>query len=124
MYKRQVLDMPYAPVDSIAKMIPNELNITIDKELQMNHELRELYQGNEEVHLQCLVDRDIQLIRNHLRDRIDLCIRHIQHLSLIHISKTEFMNRMSHDVRTPINGIMGMLDIIRKNRQDEAKVDD
>lgn len=34
------------------------------------------------------------------------------------------MNRMSHDVRTPINGIMGMLDIIRKNRQDEAKVDD
>ena len=31
------------------------------------------------VHLQCLVDRDIQLIRNHLRDRIDLCIRHIQH---------------------------------------------
>mgnify|MGYP000636428433 CR=1 FL=1 len=39
-------------------------------------------------------------------------------------AKTEFMNRMSHDVRTPINGIMGMLDIIRKNRQDEAKVDD
>ena len=31
------------------------------------------------VHLQCLVDRDIQLIRNHLRNRIDLCIRHIQH---------------------------------------------
>lgn len=29
-------------------------------------------------------------------------------------AKTEFMNRMSHDVRTPINGIMGMLDIIRK----------
>ena len=41
--------MPYAQVDSIAKMIPNELNITIDKALQMNHELRELYQGNEEV---------------------------------------------------------------------------
>ena len=31
------------------------------------------------IHLQCLVDRDIQLIRNHLRNRIDLCIRHIQH---------------------------------------------
>ena len=45
----RVLDMPYAQVDSIAKMIPNELNITIDKALQMNHELRELYQGNEEV---------------------------------------------------------------------------
>lgn len=39
-------------------------------------------------------------------------------------AKTEFMNRMSHDIRTPINGIMGMLEIIRKNRSDEAKVDD
>ena len=39
-------------------------------------------------------------------------------------TKTEFMNRMSHDIRTPINGIMGMLDIIYKNRQDEAKVND
>ncbi len=26
-------------------------------------------------------------------------------------AKTEFMNRMSHDFRTPINGILGMLDI-------------
>ena len=34
------------------------------------------------------------------------------------------MNRMSHDIRTPINGIMGMLDIIYKNRQDEEKVND
>ena len=39
-------------------------------------------------------------------------------------AKTEFMNRMSHDIRTPINGIMGMLEIIRKNRQDEVRVDD
>lgn len=31
-------------------------------------------------------------------------------------AKTEFVNRMSHDIRTPINGIMGMLDIIRKNK--------
>ena len=39
-------------------------------------------------------------------------------------AKTEFMNRMSHDLRTPINGIMGMVDIIRKNRDDREKVDD
>ena len=31
-------------------------------------------------------------------------------------AKTEFMNRMSHDIRTPINGIMGMVDIIRKKQ--------
>ena len=39
-------------------------------------------------------------------------------------AKTEFMNRMSHDIRTPINGIMGMVDIIRKSRDDWEKVDD
>lgn len=39
-------------------------------------------------------------------------------------AKTEFMNRMSHDIRTPINGINGMLDIIRKNRDDKEKMDD
>ena len=39
-------------------------------------------------------------------------------------AKTDFLNRMSHDIRTPINGIMGMLDIIRKNRGDSAKMDE
>ena len=39
-------------------------------------------------------------------------------------AKTEFMNRMSHDIRTPINGIMGMLNIIQKNRDNAEKVDE
>ena len=38
--------------------------------------------------------------------------------------KTRFLATMSHDIRTPINGIMGMVDIIRKNRDDWGKVDD
>ena len=36
-------------------------------------------------------------------------------------AKTEFMNRMSHDFRTPINGILGMLNIIEASEQDPAK---
>ena len=32
----RVMDLPYSFVDSIAKMIPNELNMTIDKALTMN----------------------------------------------------------------------------------------
>lgn len=39
-------------------------------------------------------------------------------------AKTEFMNRMSHDFRTPINGIIGMLDIIRASGDDPEKVHD
>lgn len=38
--------------------------------------------------------------------------------------KTQFLSNMSHDMRTPINGIMGMLQIIRANRDDAARVDD
>lgn len=36
-------------------------------------------------------------------------------------AKTEFVNRMSHDIRTPINGIIGMLEIIRKNKDNEKR---
>ena len=46
----RVMDMPYAFVDSIAKMVPNELNITIDRALSVNPELRKLYEGDEQVH--------------------------------------------------------------------------
>ncbi len=45
----RVMDLPYAYVDSLAKMIPNELNITIDRALQINPELRKLYEGDEQV---------------------------------------------------------------------------
>ncbi len=46
----RVMDMPYAFVDSIAKMIPNELNITIDKALDMNPEFKSLYSTDDRVH--------------------------------------------------------------------------
>lgn len=39
-------------------------------------------------------------------------------------AKTVFLNSMSHDIRTPMNGIIGMLDVIRKHRDDETRVDD
>ena len=45
----RVMDLPYAMVDSIAKMIPTELNITIDKALNQNGELRQLYHDDEQV---------------------------------------------------------------------------
>ena len=45
----RVMDLPYAFVDSIAKMIPQELNITIDKALKENPELRRTYENDEQV---------------------------------------------------------------------------
>ncbi|MCH5275085.1 MAG: DNA polymerase III subunit alpha [Lachnospiraceae bacterium] len=50
----RVMDLPYAYVDSIAKMVPNELNITIDRALEINPEFRKLYGTDEQV--QHLID--------------------------------------------------------------------
>ena len=45
----RVMDLPYSFCDTIAKMIPNELGITIDKALVMNPELRAMYESDETV---------------------------------------------------------------------------
>ena len=55
----RVMDLPYSFVDSIAKMIPNELNMTIDKALSMNAELRKLFESDEQVHV--LIDMSKRL---------------------------------------------------------------
>ncbi len=45
----RVMDLPYSRGDQLAKMVPNELNITLDKALEENNEFRELYQTDQEV---------------------------------------------------------------------------
>ena len=44
----RVLDIPYAEADKLAKMIPNEVHITIKKALEQNKELQDLYENDEE----------------------------------------------------------------------------
>ena len=46
----RALDMPYAECDKLAKMIPNELHITIKKAMEQNKELRDLYEQDDEIH--------------------------------------------------------------------------
>ena len=45
----RALDISYADTDKLAKMIPNELHITIKKALEQNRELKELYENDETV---------------------------------------------------------------------------
>lgn len=45
----RVMDLPYNFADSIAKLVPFELNITLDLALERNPELRKLYQEDEQV---------------------------------------------------------------------------
>ena len=46
----RVLDLPYARCDAIAKMIPGDLGMTLDKALKQSPDLREAYQNDDEVH--------------------------------------------------------------------------
>ena len=45
----RVMDVPYVQCDTIAKMIPQELNITIDKAMKANPELKKIYETDETV---------------------------------------------------------------------------
>ena len=45
----RALDLPYAEADQLAKMIPNELHITIKKAMEQNKELLEKYESDQEI---------------------------------------------------------------------------
>ena len=55
----RVLDLPYAMVDNIAKMVPREIGITIDKAIQENPDLRNVYENDAQVH--DLIDKSKRL---------------------------------------------------------------
>ncbi len=55
----RVLDMPYADVDKIAKMVPEELKITIKKALETSPDLRDIYEKDENVRF--LIDMSMKL---------------------------------------------------------------
>lgn len=42
-------------------------------------------------------------------------VKAVESANQANTAKTDFLNRMSHDIRTPLNGILGMLDIAQKN---------
>ena len=45
----RVMDLPYSLCDQVSKMVPAELNITLDLALQKNPELKTLYESDEQV---------------------------------------------------------------------------
>jgi len=55
----RALGMPYAEVDKIAKLVPNELNITLTKALNVEPELKNLYKSN--ANIKELIDTALNL---------------------------------------------------------------
>ena len=62
----RVLDIPYAAVDKIAKMIPFSIDMTVDKAMTMSAELRKSYQQDETVKQIIDVARDLEGVPRHI----------------------------------------------------------
>ena len=115
-------------------------HVTVEYQIQMSDDrviwVQEMILMSEET----IYDVDIQSERNIVRaillfrntssfhEKEDRELKQLQlayqKVDLESKAKTDFMNRMSHDIRTPINGILGMMHIIRKNWGDMEKLDD
>ena len=61
----KALDFPYAETDRLAKMVPQELNITIDKALQMNPEFKGIYESDARVHEMIDMAKRLEGLPNH-----------------------------------------------------------
>ena len=61
----KVLDFPYAEMDRVAKMIPAELNITINKALTKNPEFRALYESSQSMHDLIDMAKKLEGLPNH-----------------------------------------------------------
>lgn len=61
----RALDMPYAEVDRIAKLVPNQLNITLDGALEQSPQLQELYENDARVKEVLDVGRKVEGLCRH-----------------------------------------------------------
>ncbi len=61
----RVLGLPYTVVDEVAKLIPQELKITIDKALKISNELRTLYQSNDDVKKLIDISKNVEGMPRH-----------------------------------------------------------
>ena len=61
----KALDFPYAEMDKLAKMVPMDLGITIEKAIQMNPELRSIYEGDRAMHELLEMAKRLEGLPNH-----------------------------------------------------------
>ncbi len=61
----KALDFPYSQMDQLAKMVPMELNITIDKALEMNPEFRGIYESDAAIHDLIDMSKRLEGLPNH-----------------------------------------------------------
>ena len=75
---------------------------------------------NNEIQIQAL--REMQVANKKLKKAKDIATEALQTAENANKAKTDFLSNMSHDIRTPMNAIIGMTSLIRHDAGDKAKV--
>ena len=80
--------------------------------------------GDGEHQVICLVQADVTDILMKERRRKEELEKALAMAEEANRAKTVFLSHMSHDIRTPINGIMGMADIASRNMESSGRIED
>ena len=75
---------------------------------------------NNEIQIQAL--REMQVANKKLKKAKDIATEALQTAENANKAKTDFLSNMSHDIRTPMNAIIGMTSLIRHDAANKAKV--
>ena len=75
---------------------------------------------NNELQIQAL--REMQVANKKLKKAKDIATEALQTAENANKAKTDFLSNMSHDIRTPMNAIIGMTSLIRHDAGNKAKV--
>ena len=88
--------------------------------LSLADQKAEYEKRNNELHLQTM--KEMEIVNQKLKKAKNVTTEALQTAENANKAKTDFLSNMSHDIRTPMNAIIGITSLIRHDAGNKAKV--
>lgn len=116
----------YCDLTTLAQRLKENPNLTLEfrdpkEKVYLMTTLPQNYDRRGRLESVLMVTQDVTAEKERERDYQLQLEKTAEDAERANIVKTDFLRRMSHDIRTPINGIRGMVEISRRYVGDEAK---
>lgn len=116
----------YCDLTTLAQRLKENPNLTLEfrdpkEKVYLMTTLPQNYDRRGRLESVLMVTQDVTAEKERERDYQLQLKKTAEDAERANIVKTDFLRRMSHDIRTPINGIRGMVEISRRYVGDEAK---